>query len=78
MTRRRLIQPNRKPTSISIAEKRKRAALKKAEIARKLAAAKQKAAARAEADRRKSRVAIAFPKGAYQYITDEHPLEDLG
>lgn len=36
------------------------------------------AAARVEADRRKSRVAIAFPKGAYQYITDEHPLEDLG
>ena len=34
--------------------------------------------ARAEADKRKSRVAIAFPKGAYQYITDEHPLEDLG
>jgi uncharacterized protein (UPF0212 family) len=36
------------------------------------------AAARDEAERRKSRVAIAFPKGAYQYITDEHPLEDLG
>jgi len=36
------------------------------------------AAARAEVERRKSRVAIAFPKGAYQYITDEHPLEDLG
>lgn len=36
------------------------------------------AAAREEAERRKSRVAIAFPKGAYQYITDEHPLEDLG
>lgn len=36
------------------------------------------AAARAEAERRKGRVAIAFPKGAYQYITDNHPLEDLG
>jgi hypothetical protein len=36
------------------------------------------AAARAESERRKGRVAIAFPKGAYQYITDEHPLEDLG
>lgn len=34
--------------------------------------------ARVEAEQRKSRVAIAFPKGAYQYITDEHPLEDLG
>lgn len=36
------------------------------------------AAAREESERRKGRVAIAFPKGAYQYITDEHPLEDLG
>lgn len=36
------------------------------------------AAAREEAERRKGRVAIAFPKGAYQYITDEHPLENLG
>ena len=36
------------------------------------------AAARAEAEKRKGRIAIAFPKGAYQYITDEHPLEDLG
>ena len=36
------------------------------------------AAAREEAEKRKGRVAIAFPKGAYQYITDEHPLEDLG
>ena len=36
------------------------------------------AAARDEAERRKGRVAIAFPKGAYQYITDNHPLEDLG
>lgn len=36
------------------------------------------AAARDVAESRKSRVAIAFPKGAYQYITDEHPLEDLG
>ena len=36
------------------------------------------AAARQEADRKRSRIAIAFPKGAYQYITDEHPLEDLG
>jgi hypothetical protein len=36
------------------------------------------AAAREESERRKGRVAIAFPKGAYQYITDEHPLKDLG
>ena len=36
------------------------------------------AAAQVESERRKSRIAIAFPKGAYQYITDEHPLEDLG
>jgi hypothetical protein len=36
------------------------------------------AAAREEKERRKGRIAIAFPKGAYQYITDEHPLEDLG
>lgn len=36
------------------------------------------AAAQAEVERKKSRIAIAFPKGAYQYITDEHPLEDLG
>lgn len=36
------------------------------------------AAARVEKEAKKRRVAIAFPKGAYQYITDEHPLEDLG
>lgn len=36
------------------------------------------AAAREIANQRKDRVAIAFPKGAYQYITDDHPLEDLG
>ena len=36
------------------------------------------AAARQETNRKRSRIAIAFPKGAYQYITDEHPLEDLG
>ena len=36
------------------------------------------AAARAISEHRKGRVAIAFPKGAYQYITDDHPLEDLG
>lgn len=36
------------------------------------------AAARKEAEHRKGRVAIVFPKGAYQYITDEHPLESLG
>lgn len=36
------------------------------------------AAAQAEVDRKRMRIAIAFPKGAYQYITDEHPLEDLG
>jgi uncharacterized Zn finger protein (UPF0148 family) len=36
------------------------------------------AAAREEAERRKGRVAIAFPKGAYQYITDTMDLENLG
>lgn len=36
------------------------------------------AAARQEIERKKQRIAIAFPKGAYQYITDEHPLENLG
>lgn len=36
------------------------------------------AAARVEAQRRKGRIAIAFPKGAYQYITDETQLENLG
>ncbi len=34
--------------------------------------------ARQESDRRKGRVAIAYDKGAYQYITDETKLEDLG
>ena len=36
------------------------------------------AAARVEKERRKSRIAIAFPKGAYQYITDTMDLENLG
>ena len=36
------------------------------------------AAAREEAERRKGRIAIAFPKGAYQYITDTMDLENLG
>ena len=36
------------------------------------------AAARAETEAKKGRVAIAFPKGAYQYITDDATLEDLG
>lgn len=36
------------------------------------------AAARVEAEKRKSRIAIAYPKGAYQYITDTHNLGDLG
>jgi hypothetical protein len=36
------------------------------------------AAARAETKLKQGRVAIAYPKGGYQYITDEHPLEDLG
>lgn len=36
------------------------------------------AAAQAETEAKKRRVAIAFPKGAYQYITDEHSLKDLG
>lgn len=36
------------------------------------------AAAQEETEAKKRRVAIAFPKGAYQYITPEHPLEDLG
>jgi predicted RNA-binding Zn-ribbon protein involved in translation (DUF1610 family) len=36
------------------------------------------AAARQEVERRKGRIAIAFPKGAYQYITDTMDLENLG
>lgn len=36
------------------------------------------AAARVIAEQRKSRVAIAFPKGAYQYISDDYNLGDLG
>lgn len=36
------------------------------------------AAARAETQRKVKRVAIAFPKGAYQYITDDTNLGDLG
>lgn len=35
-------------------------------------------AAKAEAERKKGRVAIAFDKGAYQYIPDNYNLEDLG
>jgi hypothetical protein len=36
------------------------------------------AAAQKESAIKSRRVAIAYDKGAYQYITDEHPLEDLG
>lgn len=36
------------------------------------------AAAREEAERRKGRIAIAYPKGAYQYITSTANLKDLG
>lgn len=36
------------------------------------------AAAREESERRKGRVAIAYDKGAYQYITDDTDLSDLG
>jgi len=36
------------------------------------------AAARAEAEKRKGRVAIAYDKGAYQYITDDTDLGELG
>lgn len=36
------------------------------------------AAAQNEKQRKQNRVAIAFPKGAYQYITDEYNLGDLG
>lgn len=36
------------------------------------------AAAREEAEYRKGRVAIAYDKGAYQYITDDQSLEELG
>ena len=36
------------------------------------------AAAREESNRRKTRIAIAYPKGAYQYITDTLDLENLG
>ena len=35
------------------------------------------AAAREESNRRKTRIAIAYPKGAYQYITDTLDLENL-
>jgi hypothetical protein len=35
------------------------------------------AAAREEAEKRKSRIAIPYDKGAYQYITDETDLKDL-
>lgn len=36
------------------------------------------AAAQAESERKKGRVAIAYDKGAYQYITDDYNLSDLG
>jgi len=36
------------------------------------------AAAQAEVNRRRSRIAIAYPKGAHQYITDTIDLEGLG
>ena len=36
------------------------------------------AAAKAESERKKGRVAIAYDKGAYQYITDDYNLSDLG
>ena len=36
------------------------------------------AAAREIANKRRSQVAIAYPKGAYQYITDTNNLKDLG
>ena len=36
------------------------------------------AAARVEKEAKGRRVAIAFPKGAYQYITDDYDLENLG
>lgn len=35
-------------------------------------------AARETKEQRKSRIAIAFDKGAYQYITDETDLSELG
>ena len=34
--------------------------------------------AKAETALKSKRIAIAYPKGAYQYITDECLLEDLG
>lgn len=52
MVRRRLIQVRRKPARTTAADKLRKAALKKAEFARKLAEAKKKAAARAEAARK--------------------------
>lgn len=36
------------------------------------------AAAREIANQRRSQIAIAYPKGAYQYITDTLDLENLG
>jgi hypothetical protein len=36
------------------------------------------AAAQLESNKKKGRVAIAYAKGAYQYITDGTNLEDLG
>ena len=36
------------------------------------------AAAQVEVNRKRTRVAIAFPKGAYQYIPDNYNLGDLG
>lgn len=36
------------------------------------------AAAQAEVEHKKGRVAIAYDKGSYQYITDDTDLEELG
>lgn len=36
------------------------------------------AAAQEEVDKRRTRLAIAYPKGAYQYITDLIDLEGFG
>jgi len=36
------------------------------------------AAAQAETEKRRGRIAIAYAKGAYQYITDDTNLKELG
>jgi len=36
------------------------------------------AAAKAETERKKGRIAIAYDKGAYQYIPDDYNYGDLG